>query len=99
MQVDYSAIYREDATAVEQAKAFQSMVNSGAVWSMEGSMGRGTMDMLESGFLMLGTERTRDYYGNTIPSRFDVEEGSKGSRQNVVDARGEEWAKMLEGVD
>jgi hypothetical protein len=38
------------------------------------------------------------YYGNRIPSRNEVKEGTKGSRGYVVAAMGEDWAKMLEGV-
>lgn len=87
-----------DATPEQEALAMQRMINSGLAWRMQGSYGRAAMDALEAGFCMLGTERRTDYYGNRIPARDDVQEGTKGSRGNVVEQRGEEWAVMLEGA-
>lgn len=83
---------------LEQAKALQALINSGTVWGLQGSYGRSAMDALESGFVMLGKNPTSDYYGNRIPSRDEVKEGTKGSRQLVVQEHGEEWAAELEAV-
>jgi hypothetical protein len=47
---------------------------------------------------MLGKSPARDYYGNRIPSRDEVKSGSKGSREYVVDAVGEDWANYMEAV-
>ena len=60
----------------------QDMVNNGSIWSFEGSVGRAASDALEAGILMLGEERTHDYYGNTIPARTDLKEGTKGTLGN-----------------
>lgn len=84
--------------ALEQAKALQQLINSGTVWSLQGSYGRGAMDALESGFVMLGKEPAHDYYGNRIPSRSEVKDGTKGSRALVVENHGEEWAQALDAV-
>ena len=57
----------------------QRMINTGQAWLMEGSVGRQAMYMIESGLCMLGTKSHRDYYGNKVPSRFEVKSGTKGS--------------------
>lgn len=62
----------------------QSMINSGIVWKMEGSIGREAMGLLKSGACMLPKESKLDYYGNKIPSRYDVKRGTTGSYQNSV---------------
>ena len=85
-------------TQREYYQSIQRAINSGSAWSFQGSYGRAMMDAIAEGCCMLGTARARDYYGSTIPSRDDVQEGTKGSRGFVVDAMGEDWAVMLEGV-
>lgn len=76
----------------------QNLINSGAAWSFEGHVGRTCMQAIEDGACMLGTIPHRDFYGNRIPSRTEVQEGTKGSRGYVVARMGEEHAKMLEGI-
>lgn len=87
----------EELDALEQAKAMQKLLNAG-MWNLQGSYGRAMMAALEAGDNMLGTEPASDYYGNYIPSRDQVKDGTKGSRSLVVERHGEEWAKALEGV-
>ena len=53
------------------------------------------MDAISAGACMLGTEPARDYYGNRIPSRTEVQEGTKGSYSYVSRANGEAWADMM----
>lgn len=60
----------------------QSLINSGMVWKMEGSMGRQAMHLLEVGAVMLPKKSHRDYYGNYIPSRDELKAGSKGTYEN-----------------
>jgi len=62
----------------------QEMINSGQVWKMEGSMGREAMVMLEMGACMLPKTPHRDYYGNRVPSRYDLKAGTKGTFKNSV---------------
>lgn len=76
----------------------QNLINSGMAWKLEGHVGRTCMAAIEDGVCMLGTKRFQDYYGNWVPARTDVREGTKGSRQFVVDRMGEEHAAMLEAV-
>lgn len=76
----------------------QSLINGGTAWSFQGSYGRTMMEALESGRCMLGENPARDYYGNRIPSRHEVQEGTKGSRQYVADVMGEDWVQHMEAA-
>ena len=87
---DYSALWREDTTEDEQVQLFQELVNSGVAWRLEGSVGRQAAAMIEAGYIMLGEVGHRDYYGSYVPSRFQVEKGTKGSRE-YVEARHPEY--------
>ena len=62
----------------------QMMIDTGMAWRMEGSYGRMAMDAILSGACMLPTSSRRGSYGNTIPSRYQVAEGSAGSYRNTV---------------
>lgn len=81
----YEALYDESATFDEQVATYQSLINSGTAWRLEGHVGRTAMDLIESGLCALGPKATTDYYGNTIPGRDDVQPGTKGSVQYVED--------------
>jgi len=76
---------------------YQDMVNNGSIWSSQGSTGRFFMDLLNTGVLILPKKATYDYYGNRIPSRDDLKQGTKGTFQNAVnfwsnmDADTEQW--------
>ena len=65
----------------------QKLINSGNAWRLEGSVGRYCMDMISGGYCMLGKVGHRDYYGNYVPSRYEVEKGTKGSREFVKKAK------------
>jgi hypothetical protein len=60
----------------------QAMINSGQAWKMEGSYGRSAMSLLECGACMLPKEAHFDFYGNRVPSRDDLKNGTKGTFQN-----------------
>lgn len=87
----------DEADVMQEAMAVQRVINAG-MWGLEGSAGRRMMEFIDAGLCMLGRNRARDYWGNVIPSRDDVKEGTKGSRQYVAAANGEEWAAAMEGV-
>ena len=80
----------------------QNLVNTGQIWGFEGSVGRTAMHLLEVGILMLGEEPTRDYYGNSIPARTMLKEGTKGTLRNsqnfwsLVDAGNFDAIEMIE---
>ena len=71
----------EDETTI----AMQEMINSGMAWKLQGSYGRSAMDMIEAGLCMRGEEDHFDTYGNHVPSRYQIKEGTKGSRQYVIE--------------
>jgi hypothetical protein len=83
----------------EYFTALQRAINSLTAWKLQGSYGRSMMDAIESGKCMLANSSTRDYYGNRIPNRTEVQAGTKGSREYVVNHSGEAWAVMMEKVD
>ena len=87
----------EDVSELDFYLAVQRAINSGA-WSLQGSYGRTMMDAINSGRCLLGPVAARDYYGNTIPSRDDVKEGTKGSIGFVEDAMGGDWLFEMEGA-
>jgi len=57
----------------------QDLIDVGTAWTMEGSVGREAMTMMEAGHVVLGEAAHRDYWHNHVPSRYDVEPGTKGS--------------------
>ena len=95
---DVYNIEGEAETEEDYSLSLQTAINSGMAWKLQGQYGRAAMDALESGSCMLPDEDHFDYYGNMVPARSRLEPGSKGTRENVVNARGEDWAKMLEEV-
>lgn len=72
----------------------QALINAG-MWSLQGSIGRSMNAALEDGRCMLGPSTATDYWGNKIPGRDDVVEGTKGSYQYVVDRYGKDHADHL----
>ena len=62
----------------------QLLIDSGVAWKMEGSVGRLAMNLIESGACMLPKKAHHDCYGNYIPSRDELKEGTKGTFQNSV---------------
>lgn len=72
-------LYDDSATEEEYVSGFQDLIDSGMAWKLEGSVGRTAMDLINSGRCVLGEVGHRDYWGNYIPSRTEVEPGTKGS--------------------
>ena len=81
----------------EYYASLQRAINGG-MWSLQGSYGRAMMQAISDGWCLLGTESFNDYYGNRIPSRTEVKEGTKGSPEYVLEHRGQEWLNFLEGL-
>jgi hypothetical protein len=86
-----------DSDEDDYYSSIQRAINDG-MWSLQGSYGRAMMDAIKAGCCMLGVNPARDAYGNRIPSRTEVQEGTKGSRSFVVERMGEEWANLMEAV-
>jgi hypothetical protein len=84
MTVDqYSALWDESATEEEVIQTYQHLINTGQAWQLEGHVGRTAMRLIEDGVCALGKSDHRDYYGSHIPSRDQVEAGTKGSIEFV----------------
>jgi hypothetical protein len=89
----------EDVSELEYYTSVQRAINSGSAWSFQGSYGRTMMAAIESGRCLLGKDGARDYYGNYIPSRDEVREGTKGSISYVEAEMGGDWLFEMENVD
>jgi hypothetical protein len=87
----------EDASPAEVSTALQRAIN-GNQWSLQGSYGRSMMDAINSGRCLLGRNDCHDYYGNHIPSRAQVQSGTKGSYEFVVKHMGKEYADQMQEV-
>lgn len=95
---DIAAIESDDeVTELDFYLAVQRAINRG-MWSLQGSYGRAMMDAISSGRCLLGPAAARDYWGNVIPSRDDVKEGTKGSISFVEAAMGGDWLFEMEGA-
>ncbi len=68
---------------VEVVALFQSLIDDGSVWRLQGHYGRVAMQFIESGKCTLGPTSCQDYFGNRVPSRFEVKAGSPGSLEFV----------------
>ena len=58
----------------------QELIETGMAWQLEGHIGRQCMAAIEAGAAVLGTVPHRDYWGNRVPSRFEVQSGTLGSQ-------------------
>lgn len=87
----------EEVSELDYYRSIQRAINSG-MWGLQGSYGRAMMDAISSGYCILGKTGARDYYGNYIPSRDEVKEGTKGSITFVCDRMGEDWLFEMENV-
>ena len=94
---DIDNIESNNCNESEYYASIQSAINFG-MWGLQGSYGRTMMDAISSGICLLGKSRARDYYGNVIPSRDDVQFGTKGSYEFVADAMGAEWADQMAAI-
>ena len=63
----------------------QNLIDSGMAWRLEGSVGRACMQAIESGEAILGEDGHYDYYGNYVPSRYEVAPGTKCSIEYAED--------------
>jgi len=66
---DIMAFESGEMSEAEMIKMFQSMVNTGSVWGLQGSYGRTAQSLLDAGLIQYPKKKTQDYYGNPIPTR------------------------------
>lgn len=67
----------------EVSRLFQQLIDDGTVWRLQGSYGRTAHALIEDGRCMLGETSHLDYFGNHVPSRFEVQPGTPGSPEYV----------------
>ena len=65
----------------ETIELFQTLIDKGTVWSLQGSYGRMARDLINAGQCVLGPVSRTDSHGNYVPSRFDLPEGSPGTEE------------------
>ena len=87
----------DDIDPVDYYQSIQRAINAKS-WSFQGSYGRAMMEAINSGRCMLGKEGTTDYWGNRIPSRYQVKEKTKGTAYYVADCCGIDWLNAMEAV-
>jgi len=71
----------------QEIKKAQGLINSGMAWKPEGSIGQYCMSMIKAGYCTQGTKGHNDAYGNYVPSRYEVKQGTKGSPDYIIQAR------------
>lgn len=79
--------------------SIQGLINSGMAWRLEGYVGRQCMAAIENGDAILGESGRTDYYGNYVPSRYEVKRGTKGSVQYANKLRKARDLRPLRGQD
>ena len=57
----------------------QHLIDSGVGWTYEGALSAAIVAALADGRCVLGPVAHRDYHGNVVPARGEVEPGAKGS--------------------
>lgn len=68
-----------------EVESMQKLINSGQVWGLEGDYGRTAMGLIKAGLCMLGEKGVMDFYGNYVPSRYEVKPGTIGSPEYVAE--------------
>jgi hypothetical protein len=63
----------------ERRAALQELIDTGLAWTLAGRVGREAADAIEDGRCVLGPLPTHDFWGNRIPSRYEVSPGTVGS--------------------
>jgi hypothetical protein len=87
----YDALWQETASEEEVRECYQQLVNTGDAWRFEGHVGRNAMAMIDDGIIVLGEVGHRDFYGNYVPSRTEVQPGTKGSVEYARERHPELW--------
>jgi hypothetical protein len=86
-----SLLLQQQQTGLDEddnVRLFQDLIDTGMAWRLEGAVGREAMRLIDAGQCTLGDVGHRDYYGNYVPSKTEVQSGTKGSDAFVAAHRG-----------
>lgn len=83
----YTFLWDEDASEEEIIEGYQDLINTGTAWRLQGHVGRTAHALINAGRCMLGEHGNRDYWGNYVPSRHEVEPGAPGSPEYYEEHR------------
>lgn len=86
--IDMSALWNEDASEEEVIATYQHLIDTGMAWKLEGHVGRTAEGLIEAGHCVLGKQGHRDYWGKYVPSRTEVQAGTKGSVEYAKERTG-----------
>ena len=73
----------------------QNLIDNGEGWQSESELGHAIVTALDDGTCVLGPVPHRDYHGNVVPARKDVEPGTKGSLEYANRLRAERGDPLL----
>jgi hypothetical protein len=73
----------------------QHLIDNGEGWKSEGALGRAIVRALEDGTCVLGPAAHRDYHGNVVPARSQVEPGEKGTLEYANALRAQRGEPLL----
>lgn len=86
-----------EVSELEYFKSIQRIINSG-MWAMQIGHERTMLIAIQEGLCLLGKVSSQDSYGNYIPSRDEVKEGTKGSVSYVKNLMGDNWLSEMQSV-
>lgn len=78
---------------------WQQQVNQGTCWNTAGSIGRQADELISDGFILLGKEATKGFYGSAVPGRDDVRSGSPGSPRFVQAMMGDAYLAWILAIE
>lgn len=76
---EFIALENGELDEESEIEFYQKIINDGSVWKLQGSHGRRAMQLIEARLCELGEVGHYDYWGNYVPSRYEVKPGTKGS--------------------
>jgi hypothetical protein len=79
---------RAHKLALENESELQGLIDSGQAWRLEGSVGRAASEALKDGACVLPEQDHKDYWGNTVPAWWMLQNGTKGTPQNTLEFYG-----------
>lgn len=87
LQKRYKQVH--DAILEGENSQLQEWIDNGQAWKLEGHVGRTASSALEAGACVLPEVPIKDYWGNTVPAHWMLEEGTKGTVALAEEYEGE----------